>query len=101
MTREEHIPRIIHQVFHNWRDPGNETIPSDWDEVRKGCQDKNPGWEYHVCLVYLWGVVKVKVEGRDSSEWEMNANVRNLLVMDGIEFEKIYRGELSLVFEDV
>ena len=116
VTRKEEIPRIIHQVFHNWRDRGNETVPGDWDEVRRGCQDWNPGWEYIVGLVYrffffffpsffigFWGLGggEVKVEGRDSSELEIDANVRNFVVMDRDNVEEIYRGELSLVFEDV
>ncbi|KAK0619738.1 nucleotide-diphospho-sugar transferase [Immersiella caudata] len=45
-TRPQLIPKIIHQVFHNWKDPGNETLPSDWDHVRKTCTDANPDWEY-------------------------------------------------------
>jgi len=50
-TRPQLIPKIIHQVFHNWHDPGNETLPSDWDHVRKTCTDANPDWEYRVrCL---------------------------------------------------
>ncbi|RDL34970.1 uncharacterized protein BP5553_06901 [Venustampulla echinocandica] len=44
--RPQLIPKIIHQVFHNWRDPGNETIPSDWDDLRQSCIDLNPTWEY-------------------------------------------------------
>jgi hypothetical protein len=55
VTRKEEIPRIIHQIFHDWKgglgkEGGNETLPGDWDEVRRGCKDNNPGWEYHVCL---------------------------------------------------
>ncbi len=46
--RVQYIPRIIHQVFHNWKDPGSEVMPSDWDNVRQTCIDKNPGWEYKV-----------------------------------------------------
>ena len=49
-TRPQLIPKIIHQVFHNWRGPGNETLPSDWDHVRKTCIDKNTDWEYRVRL---------------------------------------------------
>jgi len=47
-TRPQLIPKIIHQVFHNWKDPGNETLPSDWDHVRKTCTDANPDFEYKV-----------------------------------------------------
>ena len=49
-TRTQHIPKIIHQVFHNWRQPGNDTLPADWTKVRQTCIDHNPGWEYKVCF---------------------------------------------------
>ena len=39
------IPKIIHQVFHDWRD---ESMPPDWDEVRHTCIDLNKDWEYKV-----------------------------------------------------
>lgn len=45
-TRTPHIPKIIHQVFHNWKQPGNDTLPDDWTRVRQTCIDHNPGWEY-------------------------------------------------------
>jgi inositol phosphorylceramide mannosyltransferase catalytic subunit len=47
-TRPQLIPKIIHQVFHNWHDPGNDTLPSDWQDVRRTCIDTNLGWEYKV-----------------------------------------------------
>ncbi len=47
-TRTQHIPKIIHQVFHNWKQPGNDTLPDDWTKVRQTCIDYNPGWEYKV-----------------------------------------------------
>lgn len=47
-TRAQLIPKIIHQVFHNWHDPGNDTLPSDWRDVRQTCIDTNPDWEYNV-----------------------------------------------------
>ncbi|KAK3402547.1 nucleotide-diphospho-sugar transferase [Sordaria brevicollis] len=40
------IPKIIHQIFHNWKDPQNETLPGDWEEQRRSCVEGNPGWEY-------------------------------------------------------
>lgn len=42
------IPKIIHQVFHNWKDPGIETLPADWSIVRQTCIDTNPGWKHKV-----------------------------------------------------
>lgn len=50
-TRTQYIPKIVHQVFHNWRDPGNDTLPSDWVAVRQGCIDLNPGFEFKVGAV--------------------------------------------------
>ncbi|KAL0466049.1 nucleotide-diphospho-sugar transferase [Neurospora intermedia] len=42
------IPKIIHQIFHNWKDPANETLPSDWDQQRHTCTEFNPDWEYRL-----------------------------------------------------
>lgn len=47
--RKEYVPRIIHQVFHNWKDWGNETLPEDWEKVREGCERVNAGWDVKVC----------------------------------------------------
>lgn len=53
--RPQLIPKIIHQIFHNWNDPGNETIPSDWDEQRLTCMTVNTDWEYKVrSALSLW-----------------------------------------------
>ncbi|KAI0972465.1 nucleotide-diphospho-sugar transferase [Xylaria arbuscula] len=42
------IPKILHQVFHNWSDPENTALdlPSDWEAARKSCIALNPDWEY-------------------------------------------------------
>jgi hypothetical protein len=47
-SRPQLIPKIIHQVFHNWHDPGNETLPSDWEKVRQTCVQSNPTFEHKV-----------------------------------------------------
>jgi mannosyltransferase OCH1-like enzyme len=44
--RPQHIPKLIHQIFHNWRDPANDTLPADWESVRQTCIAHNPGWDY-------------------------------------------------------
>lgn len=50
-ARPQLIPKILHQVFHNWKDPGNDKkLPADWERVRQTCIDKNPDWEYRVRL---------------------------------------------------
>ncbi|MCJ1286152.1 hypothetical protein MMC26_005497 [Xylographa opegraphella] len=46
-ARPQLIPKIIHQVFHDWKFH-NQTMPSDWDEVRQTCIDSNKGWEYRL-----------------------------------------------------
>jgi mannosyltransferase OCH1-like enzyme len=46
--RPQLIPKIIHQVFHDWKNLSSEVIPSDWDEVRQTCIDRNPDFEYRV-----------------------------------------------------
>ncbi|KAK3370424.1 nucleotide-diphospho-sugar transferase [Podospora didyma] len=44
--RTQYIPKKIHQVFHNWKDPGNEELPEDWDKVRQTCIKANPDFKY-------------------------------------------------------
>jgi hypothetical protein len=60
------IPRIIHQVFHNWKDPGNETLPADWEAVRMTCVEKNKDWEYMVS----WGCSLVCDSMRSKDFWD-------------------------------
>jgi mannosyltransferase OCH1-like enzyme len=45
IARPQLIPKIIHQVFHNWQQPGNDTLPEDWAKVRQTCIDLNPDFE--------------------------------------------------------
>ncbi|KAK3374121.1 nucleotide-diphospho-sugar transferase [Lasiosphaeria ovina] len=45
-SRPQLIPKLIHQVFHNWHDPGNEVLPDDWDKVRQTCIKANPDFNY-------------------------------------------------------
>lgn len=42
------IPKILHQIFHNWKDPGNSTLPAHWAAARQSCIDNNPEWEIKV-----------------------------------------------------
>ncbi|KAK4466989.1 nucleotide-diphospho-sugar transferase [Cladorrhinum samala] len=44
--RTQHIPKIVHQVFHNWHDPGNGTLPSDWQANVNNCKKLNPNFEF-------------------------------------------------------
>jgi hypothetical protein len=46
--RQPVMPRILHQIFHNWKDPGNATLPPHWEKARQSCVDKNPDWEFKV-----------------------------------------------------
>ncbi|KAL2262519.1 hypothetical protein VTK26DRAFT_1099 [Humicola hyalothermophila] len=45
-ARVQHIPKIIHHVFHNWKEPGNDVLPANWAEMRQGCMDLNPEFEF-------------------------------------------------------
>ncbi|KAH8881301.1 hypothetical protein GQ53DRAFT_735511 [Thozetella sp. PMI_491] len=47
-SRVQHVPKIIHQVFHNWKDPNNDTLPDDWARVRQDCINKNPDYDFKV-----------------------------------------------------
>ncbi|WPG99050.1 Hypothetical protein R9X50_00185500 [Acrodontium crateriforme] len=40
------VPRIIHQIFHNWTDPDHESLPADWNATRQTCLSFNPEWEH-------------------------------------------------------
>lgn len=42
------VPRIIHQIFHNWTDPEDESLPADWTATRQTCLDLNPEWQHWV-----------------------------------------------------
>jgi len=42
------VPRITHQIFHNWTHPGEETLPEDWNATRQTCLDTNPEWVHHL-----------------------------------------------------
>jgi inositol phosphorylceramide mannosyltransferase catalytic subunit len=46
--RPQVVPKIIHQIFHNWKDPGNATLPGDWATERQTCLDLHPDWEFKV-----------------------------------------------------
>ncbi|KAI8627787.1 nucleotide-diphospho-sugar transferase [Xylariaceae sp. FL1651] len=47
-TAEPVIPKILHQVYHNWTDPESAvlTLPGDWEAARQSCIALNPDWEY-------------------------------------------------------
>lgn len=45
------VPKIIHQIFHNWHDATDDTLRPDWEAARKTCVDLHPGWEYMVSLL--------------------------------------------------
>ncbi|KAI1334677.1 nucleotide-diphospho-sugar transferase [Xylariaceae sp. FL0016] len=43
------IPKILHQVYHDWSDPdgdGTTAMPEDWEAARQSCIALNPDWEY-------------------------------------------------------
>ncbi|KAL1836238.1 hypothetical protein VTJ49DRAFT_5400 [Mycothermus thermophilus] len=60
-NRTQYIPKIVHHVFHNWRQPGNDTLPADWAAIRRECMELNPDFEFK-----LWG----EKESRDLIETE-------------------------------
>lgn len=39
------IPKIIHQVYHDWDKTG---MPGDWEKLRQSCREKNKDWQYIV-----------------------------------------------------
>jgi len=46
--RQQVIPLIIHQIFHNFHDALDTTIPDDWEAQRQSCIKFNPDFEYRV-----------------------------------------------------
>lgn len=55
--RVQVVPKIIHQIYHNWADPGNETLPADWAKLQATIIKLNPEYEYKVSLT--WDGIKV------------------------------------------
>lgn len=46
-SRQQLIPKIIHQIFHDWH---NQGIPTDWEDLRQTCLKSHQDWEYIVCV---------------------------------------------------
>ncbi|KAK8041550.1 hypothetical protein PG994_014557 [Apiospora phragmitis] len=44
--RKPVVTKILHQIFHNWKDPTNNTLPDHWEEARQTCMQLNPTWEH-------------------------------------------------------
>lgn len=60
-SRIQHVPKIIHQVWHDWKHVNNEnasdierSMPADWEEVSRSCREMNQGWEYNVSTFFSW-----------------------------------------------
>ncbi|KAI1822716.1 nucleotide-diphospho-sugar transferase [Xylaria intraflava] len=60
------IPKILHQVFHNWSDPDSTavTLPDDWEGARQSCIALNPDWEYK-----LWTIKTSREFIEDEFPW--------------------------------
>jgi len=46
--REPVVPKIIHQIYHNWHDADDDTLRPDWGAARKTCVNLHPGWQHMV-----------------------------------------------------
>ncbi|OQE23007.1 hypothetical protein PENSTE_c009G05241 [Penicillium steckii] len=40
------VPKIIHQIYHNWHDANEDTLRPDWAVAQKTCIDLHPGWQH-------------------------------------------------------
>ncbi|OAA71186.1 hypothetical protein ISF_01737 [Cordyceps fumosorosea ARSEF 2679] len=50
-NQPKNVPRLIHQVLHNWRPVGNDSaLLPEWETQRQSCRDQNPDWEYKGCV---------------------------------------------------
>jgi hypothetical protein len=72
------IPKIIHHVFHNWHEVGNETLREDYRDTREKCRGLNEGWEFQVWFLYCLAPMRVRVADCDK------------IVMDRKEFKRVY-----------
>jgi hypothetical protein len=124
--RPQSIPRKIHQVYHDWHrgeggnkdvtggdsemDWGNTTIPSDWDEVRATCWEKNPGWEYTVCtscpdtapaLMLHRDIIPGFAGCFFCDTEEICVGLTRRAVVDRADVPRVHRDVLSLVFEHI
>lgn len=52
------VPKIIHQVFHNWDNPNDDTPPAHWQSARQTCVDLNPDWEHRVRVTLVVDIEK-------------------------------------------
>ncbi|KAJ2991443.1 hypothetical protein NUW58_g2511 [Xylaria curta] len=70
------IPKILHQVYHNWSDPDNAvlTLPADWAAAQKSCLSLHPDWEYK-----LWTVKTSHEFIEDNFPWFLS-------IYDGYKF---------------
>ncbi|KAI0445712.1 nucleotide-diphospho-sugar transferase [Xylaria telfairii] len=60
------VPKILHQVYHNWTDPENTviTLPQDWAAAQQSCIDLHPDWEYK-----LWTIKDSREFIEDNFDW--------------------------------
>jgi inositol phosphorylceramide mannosyltransferase catalytic subunit len=64
------IPKIIHHVFHNWHEVGNETLREDYRDTREKCRGLNEGWEFKVWFILRIFPMRVRVA--DCEETDMD-----------------------------
>ncbi|CAH0019742.1 unnamed protein product [Clonostachys rhizophaga] len=62
--RVQVVPKIIHQIYHNWADPGNETLPADWAKLQATIIKLNPEYEYK-----LWNDETSRTFFQDEYPW--------------------------------
>ncbi|KAI1361330.1 nucleotide-diphospho-sugar transferase [Xylaria arbuscula] len=64
------IPKILHQVFHNWTNPESTSLdlPSDWEAARQSCITLNPDWEYK-----LWTAKASRAFIEDEFPWFLHS----------------------------
>ncbi|KAI0127713.1 putative mannosyl phosphorylinositol ceramide synthase CSH1 [Xylariales sp. AK1849] len=58
------VPKILHQIFHNWKDPGNATLPPHWELARQSCFALNTEWEFK-----LWTTESSRTFIEDEFSW--------------------------------
>jgi mannosyltransferase OCH1-like enzyme len=62
--RKPVVPKILHQIFHNWKNASDNTLPEDWAKMRQMCVDRNPDWEFK-----MWDVENSQTFIEDVFSW--------------------------------
>jgi hypothetical protein len=64
------VPKILHQIFHNWKNASDNTLPEDWANMRQMCIDRNPDWEFK-----MWNAENSQTFIEDTFPWFLSTYI--------------------------